>query len=215
MHYFQFNIADYKKDTDHLTMIEHGAYVKALCRYYLSEEPLPTEEDKIFRLLGVKDEDEKQAVRNILEDFFTKADVGFIHKRCDVEIEAYKEKSSKASQSSKVRWEKKNKCERNANAMPTQSEGNANSITKELNNIYKNPPKGVDVIIWNDFKKLRSVKKAAITETAIKGMQREAEKANKTLNEVLTICIERGWAGFKAEWILNDTPAKPKEVWGK
>lgn len=211
MHWFRFNIADYKKDTDHLSFAEHGAYVKALSRYYLLEEPLPLEEDKLFRFLGAKDEVEAQAIRNILDDFFLKTDVGFIHKRCDIEIEKYQEKSYKASQSAKVKWEK----EKNANAMRTQCDGNANSVTKELNNINNKPPEGVDKLVWDDFKKLRSVKKVAITETAMKGLQREAEKASKTLNEVLTICIERGWAGFKAEWILKDEPVKSKEVWGK
>jgi hypothetical protein len=211
MHYFKFNIADYKKDTDHLTFAEHGAYIKALSRYYLLEEPLPLEEEKLFRYLGVKDEVEAQAIRNILDDFFAKTDVGFIHKRCDVEIEKYQEKSYKASQSAKVKWEK----EKNANAMRTHSDGNANSRTQELKNLFIDPPEGVEDLVWKDFKKLRSLKKAAITETAMNGLKREAAKANKTLNEALVICIERGWAGFKAEWVTKDEPVKAKEVWGK
>jgi uncharacterized protein YdaU (DUF1376 family) len=210
MHYFKFNIADYKKDTDHLTFAEHGAYIKALSRYYLLEEPLPLEEEKLFRYLGAKDEAETQAIRIILDDFFTKTDVGFIHKRCDVEIEQYQESSHKASHSAKVRWQN----ERNANAMRSQCEGNANLLTKELKNIYKDAPEGVEDLVWKDFKKLRALKKAAITETAMNGIKREAAKANKTLNQALIICIERGWAGFKAEWVTKDEPVKPKEVWG-
>ena len=49
-------------------------------------------------------------------------------------------------------------------------------------------------------------KKASITETAIKGIQREAQKAGISLEEALTITIERNWVGFKAEW-AKDTPA--------
>jgi uncharacterized protein YdaU (DUF1376 family) len=211
MHWYKFNIADYKKDTDHLTMLENGAYLKLINRYYLTEEPLPLDETQLFRLIGVRNDDEATAIRNVLQDFFTKSEDGFIHKRCDIVIEEYQEKSDKASQSAKVRWETKN----NANAMRTQCDGNANSVTKELKNSFKDAPEGVEDLVWKDFKKLRALKKAAITETAMKGLKREADKANKTLNEALIICVERGWAGFKAEWVLKDEPAKAKEVWGK
>lgn len=211
MHWYKFNIADYKKDTDHLTMLEHGAYLKLINRYYLTEEPLPLDEAQLFRLIGARDDNEETAIRNVLHDFFTKSEMGFIHKRCDVVIEEYKEKSYKASQSAKAKWDKVN----NANAMRTHSDGNANSITQELKNSFIKPPEGVEDLVWSDFKKLRSLKKAAITETAMNGIKREAAKANKTLNQALTICIERGWAGFKAEWVTKDEPVKPKEVWGK
>jgi len=130
MHWYKFNIADYKKDTDHLTMLEHGAYLKLLNKYYLNEEPLPLEETQLFRLIGVRGDDEATAIRSVLQDFFTKSEMGFIHKRCDVVIEEYKEKSYKASQSAKAKWDKIN----NANAMRTQCDGNANSVTQELKN---------------------------------------------------------------------------------
>jgi hypothetical protein len=64
-------------------------------------------------------------------------------------------------------------------------------------------PEGVDVVVWNDFVALRKAKKAAITNTAIAGLQREADKANLSLEQVLSICCERGWAGFKADWLEN------------
>lgn len=71
----------------------------------------------------------------------------------------------------------------------------------------KSEPAGIDVFagideqVVSDFKKLRVAKKAAITETAIRGIQREAELAGVTLEGALRICCERGWAGFKAEWV--------------
>jgi len=62
-------------------------------------------------------------------------------------------------------------------------------------------PEGVNPDVWNDFMALRKAKKAAVTLTAIAGLQREADKANMTLEQVMSMCCERGWAGFKADWV--------------
>lgn len=63
--------------------------------------------------------------------------------------------------------------------------------------------------IVKDFKALRKTKRAAITATAVAGIQREADKAGMTLGAVLAMCCERGWASFKAEWANGDPKGKP------
>lgn len=67
---------------------------------------------------------------------------------------------------------------------------------------------GVDEKIAADWITLRKQKKAAITETAVNGILLEAEKAGYSLETALRVCCERGWAGFKAEWVLNGGAAK-------
>lgn len=57
--------------------------------------------------------------------------------------------------------------------------------------------------VARDFATLRSKKRAPLTDTAIKGLEREAAKAGISLDAALDICCQRGWQGFKAEWI-ND-----------
>lgn len=64
---------------------------------------------------------------------------------------------------------------------------------------------GVSNQVATDWLSLRKSKKALPTETAIAGICREAEKAGVSLNVALETCCERGWAGFKAEWM--DKPA--------
>lgn len=63
------------------------------------------------------------------------------------------------------------------------------------------PPDGVSQSVWDDFVKQRQAKRAAITYTAIQGIEREAKKANMSLNDALKEICARGWAGFKAEWV--------------
>lgn len=73
---------------------------------------------------------------------------------------------------------------------------------KRSSNVQK--PESVSEQVWNDFTALRTKRRAPITETALKGIQREAEKAGITLEEALSTCCERGWQGFKAEWYRRE-----------
>lgn len=60
---------------------------------------------------------------------------------------------------------------------------------------------GVDPQVVKDFRALRTKLRAPITSTAMAGIRREAEQAGLTLESALRICCERGWRGFKAEWL--------------
>lgn len=60
---------------------------------------------------------------------------------------------------------------------------------------------GVSQQVVRDFKAIRKAKKAPITETAMAGIRREAEKAGLTLDSALALCCERGWSAFKADWV--------------
>ena len=92
MYYYQKNIGDYRAATAHLTLLEHGVYNWLLDTYYSNEQPLPLDERVLFRLTLARSEDEKQAVRDVLGEFFTKTDAGWIQTRCDEEISKYHSK---------------------------------------------------------------------------------------------------------------------------
>lgn len=62
---------------------------------------------------------------------------------------------------------------------------------------------GVADPILSDWLTLRKKQKAEPTETAIVGIQREAEKAGVSLQTALETCCVRGWRGFKAEWVAG------------
>ena len=67
--------------------------------------------------------------------------------------------------------------------------------------IHASPPDGVSPKIWQDFLKLRKAKKAPMTDTALDGIRREAEKAGYSLDLALETCCKRGWQGFEADWV--------------
>lgn len=58
--------------------------------------------------------------------------------------------------------------------------------------------------VWDDFITHRKRLKANLTETALNGIIREANKAGVTLEAALAECVLRGWRGFKADWVKPD-----------
>ena len=49
----------------------------------------------------------------------------------------------------------------------------------------------------------RKKSKAVVTETVIKGIRREADKAGWSLEQALSEVVARGWRGFKADWVIQ------------
>jgi hypothetical protein len=64
-------------------------------------------------------------------------------------------------------------------------------------------PHDVDAGVWDDFLELRRAKRAPLTQTALQGIRREAEKLGWKLEQALVECCESNWQGFKAEFIIN------------
>ncbi|CAB4153813.1 hypothetical protein UFOVP638_28 [uncultured Caudovirales phage] len=62
---------------------------------------------------------------------------------------------------------------------------------------------GFDKQLVTDWLKVRKTKKATNTETAFKNFIAELEQRNCNINEVLEICVEKSWSGFKWSWIDN------------
>ena len=79
-----------------------------------------------------------------------------------------------------------------------------NKKTTQKNSLALLAEFGIVGQLAEDFLKLRKAKNAPITETALKGFQREAAKAGISLSDAITIAIERNWRGFSASWNWRD-----------
>ena len=78
--------ADYNLDTNHLTMVEDGAYTRMLDYTYGTGKPLPKDKERLYRALRVQSEDEKKAVDFVLAEFWTEQDDGYVNARAQKEI---------------------------------------------------------------------------------------------------------------------------------
>jgi len=69
----------------------------------------------------------------------------------------------------------------------------------------------VDPQVVSDFMALRARLKAPVTATALAGIQREAKAAGLTMQAALAMCCERGWRGFKAEWVTGQSAPQTRK----
>jgi uncharacterized protein YdaU (DUF1376 family) len=106
MHYFEFNIKDYRADAFQLTLIQHGAYKQLIDQYCLNESPLTLNLEDLFYDLLIRGDDEKKAIVFVLEKFFDKTENGYVHKRCDAVIKKYQAKSNQSRNAVNTRWAK-------------------------------------------------------------------------------------------------------------
>ena len=107
MHYWMKNIGTYRRKTAHLSLVEHGIYNQLLDTYYMTEQPLDLNKDKLRRLHCVRTESEVEAFFTILDEFFVKTENGYRHYHADEQLEKIYEKSEKARKSAEIRWQKK------------------------------------------------------------------------------------------------------------
>ncbi len=94
MHYYQFNIGDYAKSTLHLSLMEDLAYRRLLDRYYDTEKPLDTDVDKLCRFIRMQSH--KKETQQVLEEFFSITQKGWIQKRVAKELDTYSLKADTA-----------------------------------------------------------------------------------------------------------------------
>ena len=217
MNFYPFHIGDYISHTSHLSDAEDLTYRRMMDLYYQGEEPFTS-----VLLVARKVKSTIDIVEALLEEFFVKQEDGWHNERADKEIAKYRSKANSARKANHIRWESKSdlksdlKSDKESELKSYQVSDTFQILTKNqeprTNNqepkINTKTPDGVSETVFQDFVKLRKGLKAPVTETALKGLQREAAKAGISLQEVLELCCQNGWRGFKADWLKDRNQSK-------
>lgn len=213
MNYYKRHIGDYAKKAGHLTVLEHGIYTLLLDAYY-DREQAPTHEEAV-RVSRCRTPEELAALDAVLADFFTLSDGRYIQARVEEEF-VKAEAQALANQANGKLGGRPRKPKDNRTKTHSVSSGNRTDSEKNPNPLIhqskkedqKTAPKGaaellpgVSSQVAADFMALRQKLRAPVTKTAVAGILRESEKAGMTLEASLAMCCERGWRGFKAEWV--------------
>jgi uncharacterized protein YdaU (DUF1376 family) len=194
MNFYPFHIGDYISHTSHLSNEEDLAYRRMIDLYFQTEQPFHQNLDIARKIRSTQ-----KIVDQLLPEFFewNEEDKSWHSKRVDEEIAKYHAMQEGGKKGAAKRWSKGSYSPPNATPMQTK---NQEPLTKN----HINTPEGVSDSLFKDYMAVRKAKKAKWTDTALKGLQREAEKAKMTLSEVMQMCCERSWVGFKAEWIKEE-----------
>lgn len=193
MHYYKFNIADYRKDTGHLTTVEHGIYRQLIDWYYLDEQPIPTETHVTARRLRLG-KDEIKPLENVLADFFVLSEAGYKHKRIDAEINDYHAQAEKNQRNGKLGGRPK-KTQSVISGNPEQSQNNPNHklINSETHKLINSETIDTDIDApLNDVHPCTTFTQTVSTESATEQKQAKPKKQKapyelimKMYNEIL------------------------------
>jgi len=104
MHYYQFNIGDYRAATAHLSNEEDLAYRRLLDMYYDTEQKIPLDTQWVARRIRI----EAVVIRDVLNDMFVKQEDGWFHQRCADVIEQYHAMAEKNRANGRLGGRKKN-----------------------------------------------------------------------------------------------------------
>ena len=232
MHFYKFHIGDYMSHTRHLSLYEDLAYRRLLDFYFLHEQPIKHRD--AARHIGMKDHEED--VLTVLNEFFLSTEDGFVNVRADKEIAEFRKHQASSAYGAFIRDNPSLKHLVNkedfifhylassidvyigtlrGNDVPIVDTSSGDDAPLTINHNHKPKresatgvacPQGVSEQTWKDWLALRKSKKAAVTDTVIKGAISEAEKLGWTLERFLIEWCTRGSQGLKAEWI---NPVKP------
>ncbi|MCP4799613.1 MAG: DUF1376 domain-containing protein, partial [bacterium] len=198
MHYYKFNIADWVKDTAHLTLKEEAILLR-LFNYYISTETnIPTKTQMVLRKLRLGDESE--TVEILLEEFFTKEKDGYHIKELDKLISEYQKRAEKNRNNGKSGGRPKNNDLAkptglpDANQVDTESKPDGNLNYKPLTKNQEPPTKdkktaastSLDFSSWpskpsdevlKEWFAMRKRKKASCSQMVMNSVGKELTKA--------------------------------------
>lgn len=125
MNFYSHHIGDFNNATRHLSRLERSIYRDLLELYYDTEKPLTTDFDKLARRCLVAD-DERGAMRDVLNEFFELTDDGYRNKRADREIAAYQRMGEGGKRGAAKRWGNGGDSPPIATPLPPKAKANAN-----------------------------------------------------------------------------------------
>jgi len=94
MNFYPHHIGDFNNSTRHLTRVERSVYRDAIELQYDSETVLTKDFDRLAKRLICVSDEEKSALKAVLEEFFTLKEDGYMNERCFIEIEKYRANTS-------------------------------------------------------------------------------------------------------------------------
>lgn len=203
MHHYPFHIGDFRAGCIHMTKLERWMYRDLLDVVYDTERPLPADHELVFRAVGARTQEERDAVEAVLKEKFELTEDGYVNRRVESEIEKYHKKADSARNANQKRWASDVHLKSDTDQIATKNQEPRTNTPPNGGVTRKRAaarPDDVAEPVWQDFQRLRTQMRAPLTDTALAGLRREADRAGLGLGDALAYCCEQGWRGFNAGW---------------
>lgn len=232
--YLPLFTGDYLRDTQHLSMSEHGALLKLLMFCWDQKGPAPLDERKLCGIVNARSGDEVEALRRVLSEFFVRMEDGHYNNRMQREVERSEVLSRLRANAGRKGYEARAKqlpsksqaIARQEHLTPSPSPSPSSSPspspsssstqdqakdkkTKSTLGVAELVSMGVDRQHGEDWLRARREKRLPLTLTALDGVKAEAKKAGMTLPQAIATAAGEGWGGFKASWLAQRTQGQP------
>jgi len=185
MNYYKHHLGDYAAATRHLSLLEHGVYRCLIDLYYINESPLPVELRAVCRLVCARSDEEREAVKMVLEEFFTLAEDGWHSARCDAEIENAKAKSARNTEIGKL------------GGRPKKTE----TVSKETETVLMHE----ETLSENNPSHKPIANSHVSTDVDTKGAKRRFDAAELELPECVPAEYWRQWIAYRRERKIKTT----------
>lgn len=194
MYKYLHHIGDFMVDTAHLTPLEECFYRRAIDLYYLNEKPLPKETQSVFRRLRAITQEEREAVINVLQDFFVEQEDGFHNKRCDAEIAEYQLNANKNRENGK----------KGGRPPKKKPEDNPNTSKMVIN---ENPKETQSVILGSQSETQKNLNRKPLTDNHINNTHTLSTDENQNESwkpdSNILINVIRESVGIQAQSVLD------------
>jgi uncharacterized protein YdaU (DUF1376 family) len=219
--YYRWFPGDYLRDTADLSASEDGFY-RRLLDFYYSEERLPADRDRLYRIARASCPEEKHAVDFVVGRFFMPDGDRLINQRAERELDARRkfleEQTRKSHLGHEARWGKKmpggmpagmpagnaGACPEDALPSPSPSplasaSPSENSEEHKARRRGKNPPRAFVVPetippeTWAAFEEHRKALRKPMTDRARSLIVSKLERLGGNPVEILEQSIRKGW----------------------
>lgn len=168
--------------------------------YYDTEKPLVADIDAVCRRLLARSEDEINAVKVVLGDFFTLESDGWHNARCDREIAVYRRGIDAASRAGKASAEARRNARSTTVQRPlTNRSTNHKPLTSNqepLKPLSLTLPDWLPVEPWNDYVKHRGSKFTHRAKELTLAQLAKMVQSGHDPTEILQTSIANGWKGI-------------------
>jgi len=225
MHHYPFHPGDYLAATLHLTEAEDLAYRRLLDLAYMSEGPLPADIKQVARRVRMPQE----IVEAVLAEFWHRTDDGWRNRRVDEEVQRYQSMRDGGRRGAQKRWAGDAPpiaplCPPHSPPIPLPIDPLIATKNQEPRTKNQEPEKyisaaGVSKEAWEGFQAIRRARKAPVTVTVLRSLEKQAGLAGMTLDDAMRLCAERGWLTMRADWVagkqqaLEDRNRKIAQEW--